>query len=118
MIDYRQIRAARALLNWSQADLARASDMATSSIKNIENENSSSRKESLAQIAEAFDLNGIEFIPGTGLRLKNDIVTIHDGKHASTALLDDIYTHVQAAVHREVCIIGARIMHQGQRLVA
>lgn len=106
MIDYRQIRAARALLNWSQADLARAADMATSSIKNMESENSSSRRESLAQIAEAFDLNGVEFTPGTGLRLKNDIVTIHDGKHASAALLNDIYAHAQAAMHREVCIIG------------
>ena len=106
MIDYRQIRAARALLNWSQADLARAADMATSSIKNIENENSSSRKESLAQIAEAFDQNGVEFTPGTGLRLKNDIVTIQDGNRASAVLLDDIYTHVQTATHREVCIIG------------
>ena len=55
MIDYRQIRAARALLNWSQADLARAANMATSSIKNIESESSSARKETLTQIYEAFD---------------------------------------------------------------
>lgn len=106
MIDFRQIRAARALLNWSQADLARASDMATSSIKNIESESSSARKDTLEQIHEAFDLNGIEFLASTGVRLKNDIIAVHDGKRATTALLDDIYAQVQTSYEREVCIIG------------
>lgn len=106
MIDFRQIRAARALLNWSQADLARASQMATSSIKNIESESASARKETLLQIYDAFDLNGVEFLAGTGVRLKNDIVAVHDGKRATTALLDSIYAHVQASPDREVCIIG------------
>ncbi|MGO9547299.1 MAG: helix-turn-helix domain-containing protein [Rhodomicrobium sp.] len=106
MIDHRQIRAARALLNWSQSDLARAATMATSSIKNIESESSSARRETLAQIRSAFDDNGIEFMPGTGVRLKNDIVAVHDGKRATAALLDNIYTHVQAAPEREVCITG------------
>ena len=106
MIDHRQIRAARALLNWSQSDLARAAAMATSSIKNIESESSSARRETLAQIRSAFDDNGIEFMPGTGVRLKDDIVAVHDGRRATAALLDSIYTHVQAAPEREVCIIG------------
>jgi transcriptional regulator with XRE-family HTH domain len=106
MIDFRQIRAARALLNWSQADLARAAEMATSSIKKIESESSSARKETLAHIHNAFDLNGIEFMAGTGVRLKNDIVAVYDGKRATPALLDNIYTHVQSGPEREVCIIG------------
>ena len=106
MIDFRQIRAARALLNWSQAELARASGMAKSSIKNIESESASARKETLTQIHDAFDCNGIEFTPGTGVRLKNDIVAVYDGKRATTALLDNIYAHVQTSIEREVCIIG------------
>ena len=106
MIDHRQIRAARALLNWTQSDLARAAAMATSSVKNIESESSSARRETLAQIHSAFDDNGIEFMPGTGVRLKNDIVAVHDGRRATAALLDSIYTHVQTAPEREVCITG------------
>lgn len=106
MIDYRQIRAARALLNWSQADLARASGLATSSVKNIESERGSARKETLEQVFDAFGENGLEFMPGFGVRLKNHIVTVHDDKRATTALLDDIYTHTQAAADRQVCIIG------------
>lgn len=106
MIDHRQIRAARGLLNWSQSDLARAAGMATSSIKNIESESSSARRETLAQIRGAFDFNGVEFMPGIGVRLKNDIVAVHDGKRATAALLDSIYTHAQTSPEREVCIIG------------
>ena len=106
MIDYRQIRAARALLNWSQADLARASGLATSSVKNIESESGSARKETLEQVFDAFDENGLEFMPGFGVRLKNHIVTVHDDKRATSALLDDIYTHTQTAAERQVCIIG------------
>lgn len=106
MIDHRQIRAARALLDWSQSDLARAAAMATSSVKNIESESSSARKETIAQIYDAFDHNGIEFMPGTGVRLKNNIVAVHDGKRATSALQDNIYAHVQSAPEREVCIMG------------
>lgn len=106
MIDYRQIRAARALLNWSQSDLACASGLATSSVKNIESQNGSARKETLDQIFDAFDHNGIEFVPGHGVRMKNHIVSVHDDKRATTALLDDIYTHVLSAQPREVCILG------------
>jgi len=106
MIDHRQIRAARALLNWSQADLARAADMATSSIKNTESESSSARRETLARIFEAFDSNGVEFLPGTGVRLKNHIVAVHEGKRATTELLDNIFQHASVSPDREVCIIG------------
>ena len=106
MIDYRQIRAARALLNWSQADLARAAPMATSSIKNIESACSSARKETLAQIHDAFEHNGVEFLPGTGVRLKNHGVEVHDDRRATAELLDNIYAHVQTSPEREVCIIG------------
>lgn len=106
MIDYRQIRAARALLNWSQVDLARAADIATSSIKNVENETATARKETIAQIAEAFDLNGIEFTPGNGVRFKSEIVAVYDGKRATGALLDSIQKHAPASPDREVCILG------------
>lgn len=106
MIDYRQIRAARALLNWSQPDLARAAGLATSSIKNIESESGIARKETLDQIYDALDRNGIEFLPGSGVRLKSHIVNVHDDRHATTELLDDIYRHAQVSREREVLILG------------
>lgn len=106
MIDYRQIRAARALLNWSQPDLARASGLATSSVKNVESECGTARKETLDAICNAFERNGVEFLPGSGLRIKSQIITVHDDRRATANLLDDIYAHVQSASEREVLILG------------
>ncbi len=106
MIDFRQIRAARALLDWSQPELARASGLATSSIKNIESESGIARKETLEAVVDAFERNGIEFLPGSGVRIKNQTVSVYDDRHATAELLDDIYTHVQASAAREVLILG------------
>jgi len=106
MIDNRQIRAARALLEWSQADLARAAGMAHSSIKAIENSHSTPRRETLEAIAATFEAAGIEFCPPSGVRMKNDVVTVHQGRDATTALLESILRHAPADPTGEVCIIG------------
>lgn len=106
MIDNRQIRAARALLEWSQADLARAAGMATSSIKAIENSHSTPRRETLEAIAATFEAAGIDFCPPSGVRMKSDVVTVHQGRDAATELLNSIMRHAPNDPAREVCIIG------------
>jgi transcriptional regulator with XRE-family HTH domain len=106
MLECSQIRAARALLNWSQSDLAKASQMANSSIKNIENENTTARRETLTQIRGAFESNGIEFLPGSGVKMKNDNVTIVKGKDATPALYDNLYMTAHASSDREILILG------------
>lgn len=106
MLECSQIRAARALLNWSQSDLAKAAQMANSSIKNIENENTTARRETLVQIRDAFESNGVEFLPGSGVKLKSDVVTIVNGKAATAALFDSIYTTAHASPDREVLVLG------------
>jgi len=106
MIENRQIRAARALLDWSQADLARAAGIATSSVKNIESAFSTPRKETLDHIRTALDAGGVEFTPGTGVRLKSDIIAVHDGRRATSELLASIQRHAPLSSDREVCIIG------------
>lgn len=106
MIDNRQIRAARALLDWSQADLARAAGMATSSIKAIENSHSTPRRETLEVIAATFEAAGIDFCPPSGVRMKSDVVTVHQGRDAVTELLGSILRHAPNDPSRELCIIG------------
>lgn len=106
LLECSQIRAARALLNWSQSDLARASHIANSSIKNVENENTTARRETLEQIRTAFESNGVEFLPGSGVKLKTDCVTTVYGKTATTVLFDSIYTTAHASRDREVLVLG------------
>ena len=59
-----QIRAARALKNWSQAELAEKVNMATPSIGNIEAGKHTPSQQTQAAIFEVFEAAGIEFIDG------------------------------------------------------
>ncbi len=70
MITLSQIKAARALLNWTQDNLAKAADLSLPGINNLERGISSPRKETLAAIENALTQAGIEFIDITGVRLK------------------------------------------------
>lgn len=105
MIEPRQIRAARALLNWSQTDLAEASGVAVSSIKNIENSLTVARKETIEDISYALEKSGVEFMPGSGVRIKERLINVLNGPEGYWKLLDDVYdTLVKNG--GEVCILG------------
>ncbi len=106
ILECSQIRAARALLNWSQSDLAKAAQMANSSIKNVENENTSARRETILQIKDALESNGIEFLPGSGVKLKTDEVTTIYGRSATVALYESLYTSAHASADREILVLG------------
>lgn len=70
MITLAQIKAARALLNWTQEKLARAAGLSLPGINNLERGLTSPRKETLAAIESALGLAGIEFLDTSGVRLK------------------------------------------------
>jgi transcriptional regulator with XRE-family HTH domain len=72
-----QIRAARALLGWTQLDLARESGISEVSIKNIERGSTDPRASTLAAIENAFETAGVIFLDpgvardgGAGVRFK------------------------------------------------
>jgi transcriptional regulator with XRE-family HTH domain len=68
MITLDQIRAARALLNWSQPDLARAADLKLDQIKNIERGRLDPRSSMMAAIEEAFRQAGVIFLDRDDVR--------------------------------------------------
>jgi len=78
MITPAQIKAARALVGWKQAELAEASGVAEVSVKNIERGVTDARGSTLAKIEEAFGKAGVEFLGsgqaspdgGPGVRIK------------------------------------------------
>ena len=108
MINARQIRAARALLNWNQTQLADFAGVARSSIKNIENEITAPRADSASAIQEAFENHGVEFLPGSGVRLRNEMVTVLEGENANQKLLEDVYNTLSQTSGGEVLITGLK----------
>jgi transcriptional regulator with XRE-family HTH domain len=73
LISVEQCRAARAMLGWSQGDLADAAKVSRTTIVDFERGLRTPHRNNLEAIQRAFQNAGIEFIPenggGAGLRL-------------------------------------------------
>jgi transcriptional regulator with XRE-family HTH domain len=69
----RQIRAARALIGWSIADLARAAGISATGLQAIEAGKSDPKSSTLDAIRAALEAEGVEFTNGTapGVRVKS-----------------------------------------------
>ncbi len=90
MITHIQIRAARAMINWSQDQLAETAGVAKRTLASIELGNPA-RPDTLSSLQNALEGQGIEFLPGNGVRPKEEIVTVYEGDGAEEQLLNDIY---------------------------
>lgn len=92
MINAEQIRAARAYLDWTTADLAKQSGLTVNGINKIERGHVVPQKETLEAIQRVFELAGLEFLPNSGFKKKERIVQIFEGSDAFQNLFDDIYS--------------------------
>lgn len=72
-----QIRAARALLNWTREDLAGASGVTIRTLARLESAQTIPRQTTLNALSAALEAAGVEFIPengsGPGVRLTKKI---------------------------------------------
>ena len=66
----RQIKAARALLGWSQAQLAEAAGLSDPSIKRLELERLTVSQETVDKAMATLEADGIQFLGATGVDLK------------------------------------------------
>lgn len=85
-----QIKAARAMLDWSQEDLARASGLATNTIRNLELGGISPRSATNIVLRQAFENAGIEFQENDGVRRRSDEVRIYQGPDSCDAFFADM----------------------------
>jgi transcriptional regulator with XRE-family HTH domain len=86
-----QIRAARAMLNWSQDGLAETCGLSVATIRKIEAGNISPRGKTITLIEQAFDNAGLEFIDPNGVRQRPDDITVYQGEEGTRDFIDDIY---------------------------
>lgn len=91
MITGKQIRAARALLNWSGDELAEKADLHRETVNNIETgKKMQHRGASSENIEQVLSANGIEFIGDRGVALKNDEIVTLSGDNIFFRVLDDV----------------------------
>jgi len=90
-----QIRCARGLLDWSQAELSRRTDISTTSIGNIESGNTQARESTLQVIRNVFERAGIDFIGMDGVRLQTEFMRSYSGTQGFKDFLDNLYETVK-----------------------
>jgi DNA-binding XRE family transcriptional regulator len=74
-----QIRMARAALNWTVRDLAKATGLHRNTITNIEVGRYAGNQDSIALIEGVFRKAGVEFLPPNGVRFNEGPNTNHEG---------------------------------------
>jgi transcriptional regulator with XRE-family HTH domain len=90
------VKAARALLEWHQRDLARAAGLSMTAINNFERGIGKTRIGTSAAIKDALEVGGIEFLSSGGLRKTEDIaqITRYSGDDFIVRWNKDIFTAV------------------------
>jgi transcriptional regulator with XRE-family HTH domain len=98
MISSRQIKAARALLGWTQTDLARASGLHLNAVNKIENGQGDARASTMERIKNACESGGLRFRGQRGVELKEDIfeTSRFEGPDFLRRMMDDILTFLRA----------------------
>ena len=71
-VSVHQVKAARALLGWSQTDLAASSKISEPTIKRLESQGGElgGRPDTIAKIVATLKDAGVEFMNGDGVRMK------------------------------------------------
>jgi len=90
-----QIRAARALLDWSQSDLADYAGLSQTGIARIENGTNQPNSQTLTKIKAAFENADIEFLGVNGLRKKTGEIKVLRGYNGFTKFIYDVYETVK-----------------------
>jgi transcriptional regulator with XRE-family HTH domain len=94
MMTIHQLKAARALLDWTQQDLARASGMHLNVINNIERGTTNPRQKTIEKLKKALEDQGIVFIGTRGIELVRQAIAVKKIEGASfiKLLIEDILT--------------------------
>lgn len=90
-----QCRAARALLNWSQPELAERCDIHVQTISNFEKETSSPSKTTLEKISLILQSANIEFLGQDGVRQRTSTMTSHIGQAGYWDFYEDVYKTIK-----------------------
>lgn len=99
MLTREQIKAARALLDWSQRELAeKCGDVSEPTIKLVETGRVNSTPATLGAIRDCFEAAGVEFLPQSGVRFRDDLLTVLEPKGKT----DNVYVRLMEEVHHTV----------------
>jgi len=101
-----QIRAARALLGWSQHDLADKAGLSQTGIARIENGTNQPNSKTITKIETAFDAADVEFLGSSGVQKRGIQSHKYTGSEGFKEFMDRLY-QVARDVGGEICTFNA-----------
>ncbi|MDD3181291.1 MAG: helix-turn-helix transcriptional regulator [Alphaproteobacteria bacterium] len=104
IINARQIKAARALLDWSQEHLAEACNLSIATIRKVESGHISPRNSTMGGIQHSFENAGLEFLESNGVRQRPEDISVFNGEESVVAFFDDVY-HTVSKVGGDVIVV-------------
>jgi len=90
-----QLRAARALLNWSRADLAQKTGISEQTIHRFENSSNVPTGKTSSLLLRIFDKHGIEFSENNGVRTKPNNIRIYEGIDGFNDFFELFYSQLE-----------------------
>jgi transcriptional regulator with XRE-family HTH domain len=105
MISAEQIRAARALLDWSTSDLAKQAGLTVNGINKIERGHVQAHRDTLEKLRGIFEIAGIEFIGNRGAALRHESYELLEGPGCYLRLLDNVYHTLRGKPGTEILSI-------------
>lgn len=107
MISIEQIKAARALLDWTQDDLAQAAGLSKPSINTLERRISNPKMDTMNAIQRALEAAGVEFTEGPGVKLRSSVLktSVWEGEDSLFRLVNDIFETL-VGTGKELMIAG------------
>ena len=89
-----QLRAARGLLDWTRADLAKAAGVSPETIKNIEHGTFKPQEATADAIERAFAVHDVKFLDGEGVKISKELVKVFVGKQGFIDKINHVYNVV------------------------
>jgi DNA-binding XRE family transcriptional regulator len=104
-----QIKAARALLDWSQDDLAEAANVSRTTIRSVEM-GYAVRANNIAEIYKALEKNGVEFLDDEGVKRQSEEMKTYRGSNGCDKFFDEILKVAHANDSDIICYIQSQDM--------
>ncbi len=103
MITSEQVRAARALLDWSLADLSEKSGVGQQAISKFENGGTEPLAKTVQKLQGVLEDAGIEFLPTGGVQPRQDIMRSYKGRGGFMEFIWDVYKTAKAG-EGDICV--------------
>ncbi len=100
-----QIKAARAMLDWSREDLAAATGLSVNTIRNLEMGFISPRENTNYLIRKVFEDSGLEFIEPDGVRRCYDDIKIFHGTDSCERFFEDLMQTARGSMHDVLFVV-------------